>query len=347
MRYRARIAATQVYAPVRCGVRLTFRPLGKNLRLLGTAIRGHVDAGRGTFIAPDGPPTEMAMLAAQGRAWAPWLWSRTGDAAADAAIAADAAQAWRVLFDAPGEGDVAPAAANASIRPLPSSGAFDAARLERVLRLAVATRYAFRPNARVEAAAAEQRRVIGWPAPDVPVLGIHVRRSDAASSEASGPLRSNRASFPLTVYLDAADRLCQTYGIRHLFVASESELEVARARELRPQYTVLSLPHDRTLFPDISESPRFIEHLALAHPERARALAMAAIFDLRTFCECAAFVGAFNSEFSMLAWLLAVGSRGSVVPYESLSEPVRGVAWHPHDALLNVRNNCPLELYHW
>jgi hypothetical protein len=340
--YRRQIASVSALAPTKRGVRLTFRPIGKNLRLLGTAVRRHVDAGVATYIELDGPATEAAALASQGHAWHPWLWSRTGEARADAPLTGDAAAAWSQFFVLPGTGPFE--AGDSSAAPDRASDVGPAAR---VLKLGAATRYVFRPVPAIEADAAAQQQAIGWPSDGQPVLGMHVRRSDAASSEANGPLRSNRRSFPLAAYLDAADRLCAAYGIRHIFLASESATEIDRARTLRPQYTFLSLPHDRALFPDIAASKQFIEHLALDAPERARALAISAILDLRMFCDCRAFVGAFNSEFSVLAWLLTIGSRGQVIPYVSLSPPQRGLALDPRHALLNVQNNCPLELYHW
>jgi hypothetical protein len=132
-----------------------------------------------------------------------------------------------------------------------------------------------------------------------------------------------------------------------VFLATESRDEIESAARLRPQYRFMWLDYDRSIFPDIRTSSQFIEDFAMDHPERARALAVSAILDLYFFCECHAFVGAFNSEFSVLGWLLTVGSRGHLVPYRSLSgaDPVKRL--NPFRALLNVKNNCPLELYHW
>jgi hypothetical protein len=341
--YLQQIAEVQDGNAGRRGVRLTYRPLGKNLRLLGTAVRRHADAGHATAIERDGPRDEIEALASRGHAWQPWLWSRTGDHAADARLAGDAAAAWREMFEWP-----PPSTAHGSHgRAAETGGGRISGDVARILKLAAATRFVFHPVASIEADIAARKRGIGWPAAGTPVLGMHVRRSDAASSDASGPVRSVRPSFPLSAYLDAADRLCAAYGIRHIFMASESAVEIDRARELRPQYAFLSMSYDRALFPDIASDARYIEQLALDDPGRARALALTAIMDLRMFCECDAFVGAFNSEFSVLAWLLATGSRGHLLPSVSLSRPSRGIAWHPHDALLNVANNCPLELYHW
>jgi hypothetical protein len=60
--YGARIEAVQTGAPRTTGTHLTYRPIGKNLRLLGTAVRAGVDRGQRVVIEPDGPPDEVRML---------------------------------------------------------------------------------------------------------------------------------------------------------------------------------------------------------------------------------------------------------------------------------------------
>jgi hypothetical protein len=227
------------------------------------------------------------------------------------------------------------------------AGPFSRHHAELVLKVAAATRYVFSPVEPIRRRAAALRIAMGWPAR--PVLGLHIRRGDAASSETthSAPAKSTRRSFGLVDYLDAADVLCERFGYHDIFLATESTEEIEGAAILRPQYRFLWLDHDRSLFPSISASGQFIEDLVLDHPERARPLAESAILDLCCLCECDAFVGAFNSEFSVLGWLLAIGSRGSLIPYISLSSPAAGKRLHPFAALLNLDNNCPLELYHW
>lgn len=48
-------------------------------------------------------------------------------------------------------------------------------------------------------------------------------------------------------------------------------------------------------------------------------LVNSAIADLWFLQHCSAFIGTFNSEFSMLAWLLCIGHHGYFVPYVNLS----------------------------
>ena len=193
------------------------------------------------------------------------------------------------------------------------------------------------------------RARLGWPTVGVPALGLHVRRGDAATAQPDGgvPSKATRQSFSLETYLAQADEICSARGISHVFMATESADELARARRLRPQYVFLAVDHDRSVFPDLAVSQQFIEDMAFEHPERIPALVRSAVLDLQCFSHCDAFIGTFNSEFSVLAWLLVVGARGHLVPYFSLSQPLSRRSLDPYEALLNVRNNCPLELYHW
>ncbi len=349
--FRNKIEYVQARATTRKGVYLTFRPIGKNLRLLGTAIRENVNHHRRTFNNPGGPPTEERKLSAEGYQWNPWLWSRIFDHQTQDEDDRDTAKRWSIFFKYP---SAIPTGEGEAVWPyVPrlrySYGPFTSSYLQRVLEIAASTKYVFSPVDSILLQAEYRKQTMQWPDDDEQVLGIHVRRGDAATSGADTekPQKATRTSFPLTAYLDAADVICNKYQIRHIFLATESMEEIDRAVRLRPQYKFLILEHERSMFPAIASSDQFIEDLALDHPERIRTITMSAILDLYFFCECHAFVGAFNSEFSLLAWLLTIGTRGHIVPYVSLSKPARHKSLDPYQALLNVRNNCSLDLYHW
>lgn len=348
--YRDRIAHVQATAGTRTGVFLTFRPIGKNIRLMGTALRSNVDRGRATFILRGGPPTEEQALESAGRVWCPWIWSRPSDHRNQPdELARDTAAGWGIYFKNP----KAVCGGRRESAPVPilrhGDGPFSTSQLALVLKLAAATSYVFEPVLSIEDDVVSLKKELKWPALGEPVLGMHIRRGDAATSDlgTDNIAKSTRTSFPLSAYLNAADRLCHAYGIRHIYIATESADDISRARQMRPNYTFLNLDHDRSMFPAKASSDRFIEYVALDDPPRARALAVSAILDLCLFRECGAFVGAFNSEFSVLAWLLAIGGQRHLIPYISLSTPRPRRSANPFEALLSSKNNCPLELYHW
>jgi hypothetical protein len=123
----------------------------------------------------------------------------------------------------------------------------------------------------------------------------------------------------LEEYLSEADELCQKYNIKTLYLSTESELEVQRAQKLRPQYRILSLPHDRNIFPQIADSNEFIERRSLRDPSCIEALVTSALADLHFLARCSGFIGTFNSEFSVLAWLLCFAENKHLVPYINMT----------------------------
>jgi hypothetical protein len=346
--FRKRIDQVQSHARTIRSIHLTYRPIGKNIRLVGTALRDNVDAGRATQIASVGPKTEERALASMGRRWDPWLWSR--DQSNDRELTVSADEGWNSFFKYPRKRTNRNTPMLTGLPRLQvNDGPFPTKDLKKVLKVAVATNYVFTPTDSFLDHVNRLRLKMDWPGVGEKVLGIHVRRGDAATNNQSvgEVMKSTRKSFPIDNYLEAADRICAKYGIKHIFLATESNDEIERAKRLRPQYSFLCIQHDRSIFPDITTSDQFIEDLALDQPERARALATSAIFDLHFLAECHGFVGAFNSEFSLLGWLLLIGRRKQIVPYISLSHPTKRLNFHPFESLLNLRNNCPLELYHW
>jgi hypothetical protein len=349
--FRKMIEFVQSGARTSSGIFLTFRPIGKNLRLLSTGLRENVNRQRMTFIKAGGPPTEERFLLKNGRQWNPWLWSRNRDYQVQEDKLNDTAKAWNIFFKHP---SIMETTGKDLARPQISrlrhaDNQLNVSDLKRVLEVAAATKYVFSPVDSILDQAESLKQKMRWPGKNEQVLGIHVRRGDAATSDSdtNTPQKATRTSFPLAAYLDTADAIISKYKIRYIYLATESIEEIERAKRLRPHYNFLFLEHDRSIFPNIASSNQFIEDLAFDYPERIRAFIMSAILDLYFFCECHAFIGTFNSEFSLLAWLLAVGTRGYVVPYVSLSKPARQRSLDPYQALLNIRNNCPLELYHW
>ena len=191
-----------------------------------------------------------------------------------------------------------------------------AAKAGAILRIAACTCYAFRPNAHTRRVLEQWQAQMGWDEEE-PKAGIHLRRGDAASEDLR---KQTRRSYPLEAYLATADRLCRRYGLRAVYLSTESEREVERARRLRPRYRWLWLPHDRGVFPRIGETSAFIEHVAFGDPSVIEPLVHSAIADLWFLQRCGAFIGTFNSEFSVLAWLLCIGHHGHVIPYVNLAK---------------------------
>jgi len=292
-------------------VQLSYSPIAKNIRRVGTALYENARRGRKTVIVA-GNKKERERLMREGRGdWEPWLWSRIprGQLHNVGTGTDDTALGWPCyFFPLIPELDGPPPAVQAPVWR-------GRIRTGRILEVAACTRYAFRLNQRMQDMVESHADKLGWPV-DERVLGVHIRRGDASSEDLR---KQNRPSFSLEAYLACADRLCTAHGIRTLYLSTESELELQRAKELRPRYRILHLEHDREIFPKISETPMFIEHLALQDPSVIEPIINSAVADLYFMMKSWAFVGTFNSEFSVCAWLLSTGDHGHMIPYVNLA----------------------------
>ena len=70
------------------------------------------------------------------------------------------------------------------------------------------------------AALAAAKASLGWPA-DGKVLGLHVRMGDACA--ASEMARTSRRCDALEAYAPHVERLAARYGVRHVFLATDSD----------------------------------------------------------------------------------------------------------------------------
>jgi hypothetical protein len=314
-RFRARLEAIQGDATAPCApVRLSFYPIAKNIRLVGTALADGLRVGHRSSIVAGNPREAKFLELLRWGSWNPWLWSRIPGAQLEnmGSDRDDPTRSWTTYFRDLNERG---AAENAARRASPAwNYVRDGFRARRILEIATATRYAFRLNDRLQTLARNHAYKIGYKDGE-PKLGLHLRRGDAASEDLS---KQTRPSFSLESYLSEADRFCERYGLSTIYLSTESEAEIRRAEQLRPGYRILSLDHDRSIFPRLDVVGRDIEQIALDDPSVIEPIVNSAIFDLYFLSRCDAFIGAFNSEFSVLAWLLCIGEKGHVVPYEDM-----------------------------
>lgn len=321
---------------------LTWWPIARNVRAVATHLYRNSRRGVQTVIVA-GNEEEERLLATpkyqqfldpiDGRnLWKPWLWSRIprGQLHNIGKDVDDAELAWPLYFSdlntlSPGFVRSPPPRA----RPPGTS-----VKNRKILGIAACSRYAFRLSPEVQAAIDVWNDEMGWE-PDRRVLGIHVRRGDAAADDLT---QTTRESFSLETYLAHADVLCDRYDIDTIYLSTESLAEVERAQALRPDYRFLYLRYDRGIFPRIGEDDRFIEFQAFRDPSIIEPIVTSALADLYFLQRADAFIGTFSSEFSMLAWLLCIGQKGYVMPYVNMS---------PQSKLHHARANLAFETLWW
>uniref|UniRef100_A0A7S1MXG3 Uncharacterized protein n=1 Tax=Hemiselmis andersenii TaxID=464988 RepID=A0A7S1MXG3_HEMAN len=113
------------------------------------------------------------------------------------------------------------------------------------------------------------------------------------------------------------------YGVRSVFVASDSEEVVEEAREmLGSGIDVVSLAgkHRNLMF----DSNLYIEFRMQMGLTDRRAVTESSLLDLMLLSHSDYFIGTFSSAFSAVAYELSVASKGYMPPYISLDIP-----WKP------------------
>lgn len=92
-----------------------------------------------------------------------------------------------------------------------------------------------RPNAKLRQDLREAKDAMGWPLnlEGQPLLSVHVRRGDACNAEQVESKK--RRCEPLSAYMPHIERLCQTYGYRHIYLATDDE-EIIKETQDFPKY---------------------------------------------------------------------------------------------------------------
>ena len=184
----------------------------------------------------------------------------------------------------------------------------------------VAATYSFllRPSAELGAALAAAKASLGWPA-DGKVLGLHVRMGDACA--ASEMARTSRRCDALEAYAPHVERLAARYGVRHVFLATDSEAVVGAARR-RFARTGLALLYQKNVSVrargDAAGGGGLIDNLLRNGKVDGYAEGWAAALDLLLLGESAALVGKFTSNLDRIAYALMSARGGCLRPYVSL-----------------------------
>ena len=188
-----------------------------------------------------------------------------------------------------------------------------------LMRFCTCTHYTFQFSSEMEHMVEKAMGEIGWLASDK-ILGVHLRRGDALGSDlTSGTVC--RWGSALEEYLTYVDVMCARYGFDTVYLSTESQDEIDKAKSLRPQYTILSLNISRDFFPSTgtttSMGTNFIEHMARDDPSMVEPITLSCLLDLHFLHLCNGFIGSY-SAFSLYAWYLMVGRLGYVPPFVCL-----------------------------
>ncbi|MEM6460639.1 MAG: hypothetical protein AAF724_01845 [Pseudomonadota bacterium] len=159
-------------------------------------------------------------------------------------------------------------------------------------------------------------------------VSVHIRRGDA-SNEATDEADPDRQHFSHEQYIEEMERYL-TRGYSGFYLLTESQLEIDRISEhFKGRCRVVAQPIDRKQFPNLigkkHGKANFIEYLYLDNPDLIEFSMHSALVDLENAGRCQAFIGSFESAFSNLAYLKAVGHHHRNIEHTDLAGDKFGV----------------------
>ena len=162
--------------------------------------------------------------------------------------------------------------------------------------------------------------------PRRPIIGLHVRHGDACvTSEKS---RTVRSCEPLSVYMEAIQPYATAVGTSHIFIATDSEVVLADAARLYPQYKLLFMPNVTRSGLTNPVPTEILDELIKRRMRSGRGVqdterhAIMGVLDALLLSRCDVLVGKFSSGLFRASYALAAARRGGALPpFVSLDAP--------------------------
>ena len=179
--------------------------------------------------------------------------------------------------------------------------------------------WVMRPNLALAADLSEAERYTGLRAAlrRGPVLGVHVRHGDACLPRERR--RMSRTCYSLEAHLSRVRRYAQAFGIRTVYLATDSEAVLEQAKS-STEFEFLWLPN---VTRQRSTPSRIIDRTVKARAERGETHlsereAWLATLDVMLLAKCHLLVGQMTSTFFRTAISLRAAACDCVMPFASL-----------------------------
>ena len=156
-----------------------------------------------------------------------------------------------------------------------------------------------------------------------PAVSMHVRQGDSCNQvvsivaekviSVSSNTGANRKCFSVDVYMKNLHRLRDLYGVKRVYLATDSDEMIARAIQEK-EYNWIFLNISRSAF----QSDQYIDIRMKTDTELRRDAAFSAASDLQLLRRGDIFLGAFSGHFSKVIYYLMSGSKMKQIPFVSI-----------------------------
>jgi hypothetical protein len=180
-------------------------------------------------------------------------------------------------------------------------------------------RYTFQFNMNYQQILSDYKTQMNWP-DSSRILAMHIRRGDSCTSDGSITVRQ---FFTLEQYLEKADKMCSEVGYEYIYISTDSNEEIEKMKQARPEWKLLFLPIDRSQFYRMKDKTVDIEVACCLEPHRIPFTVDTGLADLFFISQCQGYISTISiSEFSRCGWFLQMAEQEHITPYINMNDEI-------------------------
>ena len=294
-------------------VPLTFYPIAKNIRLPSSHMVHNILQNKASFIGNNprnGDISHWQNFLKRG-SWYPWLWARGRIEGYCKNI-----DGWKFYFDSFTEKHHK-IYNNEELKEPPHH-------LKIFFVYLACINYTFQLNKSYLSIMDGCKKKMNWPSSEKKILAVQIRRGETCSKSCS---KADREVLSLNEYIEKMEVLLKSNDYEYIYISTDSDEEIGRIKEAKPEWNILSLPIDRSQFFRMNEDAPptkngfsglaiDLEDSCRLYPGKIPFVVDSGLADLYFVSQCQGYISTLSEgEFSKCGWYLQLCTQKNLTPY--------------------------------
>jgi len=320
---------------------LTFYPIAKNIRIPSSHMAKNIMNGTRSFInntARDGEASFWQNTLHRGN-WYPWLWARGRLEKQNYSNI----EGWQYYFKSFTNqhslitSNTLSQSTN-NLTPPPEN-------VKLFFIYLACLKYTFQLQDNYIQLMNDYRKQMQWPdISSVKILAVQIRRGETCTKDGS---KTDREFFPLSYYIEKIELLLRNNDYEYIYISTDSNEEIDKIKECKPEWKLLYLPIDRQQFFRMNENANKnnrdlhtatdLEDSCRQYPESIPFIVDSGLADLYFISICNGYISTLGeSEFSRCGWYLQMAEQGILTPYIDVNSGKLPLDMNQRDKLLLI-----------
>jgi hypothetical protein len=311
---------------------LTFYPIAKNIRIPSSHMVKNILSNKSSFIHNKSKGNEANFwknIKNRG-SWFPWLWAR-------GRIEGDYKNidGWKFYFDS----------FTKNHNKIYDNGELKEPdnKFKLFFIYLACIKYTFQLNEKYIKLMDDYKKKMNWPGYKEKILAVQIRRGETCTKDCS---KSDRELVFLDKYIKNIELLLEKNDYEYIYISTDSNEEIQKIKEIKPQWKILSLPIDRTKFFRMNKNAKpskyggtgeaiDLEDSCRQNPSAIPFIVDTGLSDLYFISKCHGYISTLsNGEFSRCGWYLQISEQKCLTPYINLNTKLLNLS--EKNKLLNI-----------